>query len=300
MKLLLRSVLVAAPAAAVAAGALTLAAGPAVTTASPARTAHSAYHVPSARFVAEGRAALVRYLRNHRPLIQLVHPSRVHPGVKGTTKAASFNWSGYADTSTTHGEFTAVSGTWTTPAVKCGAEDQLSVQWVGLDGYASSTVEQDGTFGWCYRGKALYFTWYEMFPATPIVEVGTTLAPGDKISASVSRKGTAYTLKLTDSTHSANSFTKSRTCAATTCIDTSAEWIAERPAFQIGIAPLSNFSKWSLTSGKETAGGKSGTIGSFASNVAITMIDATQAYALSTPSALSGGSSFSATWHNSY
>ncbi len=84
----------------------------------------------------------------------------------------------------------------------CSAEDQITSDWVGLDGFNSGTVEQLGTISWCFQGTPTYFTWYEMFPAGTI-EVGTTLKPGDKIAASVTRTGTSYALKLTDSTTSA-------------------------------------------------------------------------------------------------
>ncbi len=122
----------------------------------------------------------------------------------------------------------------------CTAEDRITSDWVGLDGFSSSTVEQDGTVSQCFEGRAVYYTWYEMYPAGTIA-VGTTVAAGDKIKASVSRSGSAYTLALTDSTRGANSFTRHATCATTTCPDTSAEWIAERPAYSIGIAPEAQF-----------------------------------------------------------
>ena len=294
---LLRYSLVAGSAA-VLTGALMLATGAAVTTAAgPARAVHAAAHQPSARFLAEARTALAGYLRHDHQPAELVHPAR--NGLRGTTKAGSYNWSGYADTSTTKGTFSEVSGQWTTPKVTCTAEDTITSEWVGLDGWTSSTVEQDGTLDWCFKGTPTYFTWYEMYPAGTI-EVGTSLAPGDKITATVSRSGTSYTLSLTDATHSANSFTKTATCAAATCVDTSAEWIAERPAFAIGIAPLADYASWKLTAATETASGKSGTISSYADNDEISSVDATDSYDLSTPSALTGGNSFTTTWHNSY
>jgi hypothetical protein len=283
--------------AAVMAGALTFAAGPMVSTAAAHHAGRAS--APSAKFIKDARAALASYLRHNHPTVMLAHHGRTTAGVRGTTKAQSFNWSGYANTSTTNGAFTKVSGSWVTPKiVKCTKEDQLTSEWVGLDGFNSNTVEQDGTLDWCYRGKAIYFTWYEMFPAGTI-EVGKTLRPGDKISASVTRKGTSYTLALTDSTHKANSFSVKKTCAAATCVTTSAEWIAERPSFSTGIAPLVDFGKWHLTKGAVTKSGKSGKIGSFG-NDAITMIDSTQAYNLATVSGLTGGNAFTATWKNSY
>jgi len=244
------------------------------------------------RYVRSARRALTVYLRHGDPLAQVVGPIR-------STTAGSYNWSGYADTSTTDGAFTRVAGTWSTPSVKCSAEDQITSEWVGLDGWTSSTVEQDGTIDWCFEGTANYYTWYEMYPAGTI-EVGTTLAPGDKIAASVSvSKGSTYTLKLTDTTHTANSFTETATCAPTTCLDTSAEWIAERPSFSIGIAPLADYHSWNQGSGTAIESGVSGTISSFGP-IEVTMVDATDSYNLSTPSALTGGKQFTTTWDNSY
>ena len=181
----------------------------------------------------------------------------------------------------------------------CTAEDTITSEWVGIDGFTSSTVEQDGTLDWCFEGTATYFTWYEMYPAGTI-EVGTSLAPGDSITATVSRNGTNYTLSLTDAAHPANSFSKTATCAAATCLDTSAEWIAERPAFSIGIAPLADYITWKVTGATETASGKTGTISSFSPNDVLTMVDATDSYNLSTSSDLTTGNSFITTWHNSY
>jgi Peptidase A4 family len=267
-------------------------------TAAPSRASHAAPR--SARFLAEARSALVRYLSHGHPQAMLVHPDRARRPVAGTQPTISFNWSGYADVATTAGTFTKVSGSWTTPGVTCSAEDQVTSNWVGLDGFSSSTVEQLGTVSWCYKGSPVFFTWYEMFPADT-VEVGTTLRAGDKIAASVTRSGQSYTLKLTDSTHPANSFTHAATCKTSVCLDTSAEWIAERPSFSTGIAPQAHYNAFKITNGAETANGKSGTIGSFATNNVITMIDATQAYNLNTVSRLNAaGNSFSTTFRNSY
>jgi hypothetical protein len=289
----------------VAAGALVLGAGVTATSVgtSVLTTAHTAYHRPSAAFLTEARSALVRYLRDNHP--QAIHAGvlghRAAPATANATLAASYNWSGYADTSTTSGTFTRVSGKWTTPAVTCTAEDTITSEWVGLDGYGSATVEQDGTIGWCYEGVPTYFTWYEMYPAGT-VEVGTSLEQGDVVTASVQTNGKgSYTIKLTDATNTANSFTETAKCAVTTCMDVSAEWIAERPSFSIGIAPLADYGTWKLTVGAETAGGTAGTIGSYSTVLEVQGVDATDAYALSNPSSLTGNSNtFTTTWENSY
>ena len=292
---LLRYLIVSGSAAAMA-GAVTLTgAATATTVAAPARVHHAA---PSARFLSEARTALVKYLRHNHPQAMLVHTRHAH-AIKGVTATGSFNWSGYADTSSTKQEFTKVSGSWTAPSVSCSAEDQVTSNWVGLDGFNSGTVEQLGTYAQCFQGTPIYITWYEMFPAG-LTEVGSTLKPGDKITASVTRTGTSYALKLTDATTSGNNISVTKTCALATCVDTSAEWISERPSYSIGIVPQAHYNAFKLTSGAQTSGGKSGTIGTGPGVNAVTMVDATDTYNLNTVSALTGGNAFSTTWKNSY
>ncbi len=292
--------LLACSSAAVLTGGLTLAAGATsglAATRGPA-AAHPAHH-PSARFLAEARAALIKYLGQH-PLADRIQPGPQHRGLGKIASMDSYNWSGYVDQATNKlPAFSRVSGSWTQPAVTCSAEDTITSEWVGLDGWSTQTVEQAGTVGWCFEDTATYYSWWEMFPADTI-QVGSSVQPGDAISAAVSRSGPAtYTLSLTDATHPENSFTQNASCA-TACRDASAEWIAERPAFSIGLAPLANYGTWTLTNAEETYGGVPGNISSYPNYFPVDMQDATQTYDLSTPGALSGGNSFTTTWLNSY
>jgi hypothetical protein len=297
---LLRYLIVSGSAAAMA-GAVTLTGVTATTVAAPARVHHAA---PSARFLAEARTALVKYLRHDHPQAMLVHTRHTH-AVKNVTATGTFNWAGYADTATTAQTFTKVSGAWTTPSVTCSAEDQITSNWVGLDGFNSGTAEQLGTISWCFQNTPTYFTWYAMYPKGT-TKVGTTLKAGDKISASVTRTGTSYALKLTDSTTSGNNISVTKTCALATCKDTSAEWISERPSFSdsagdfLGFTPQAHYNAFKITSGAQTSNGKAGTIGTGPGVNAVTMIDDTRTYNLSTVSALTGGNSFSTTWKNSF
>jgi len=292
---LLRTMLVTGSAA-LAAGALTMTvASTATTVASPGRSAHTAsYHAPTVHFLAEARLALLHYLRHNHPTMMLAPHSKLGASVKNVTQAQSLNWSGYAKISKKKNAFTSVSAKWRQPSVSCSAEDQMSATWVGLDGATNGTVEQDGTTGWCFEGHATYFTWYEMFPAGS-VEVGRSLQPGDSITASVTRSSNKYKLSVKDSTHSSSSFSKNLVCkkinGKVPCLNQSIEWIQERPAFQdTGIIPLANYGSWKATS---VAGKGSG------GTDAITMVDSTGSYNLSTVGNLAGGS-FTAKWHNSY
>lgn len=294
--------LLAAGSAAVLAGGLAVTAGATsglASTRGPA--AHHATHHLSAHYLAEARSALVKYLGSH-PLPELTHPGQgnVKPG--SGPAVDSFNWSGYVDAATNSiPAFSSVSAKWLTPAVTCTTHlDALTSEWVGLDGFNSNTVEQVGTLGWCYQGTATYYTWWEMFPASTVT-VGSTLSPGDSISASVSRSGTTYTLSVQDSTHPANSFTHYASCSVQ-CLDASAEWIAERPAFSTtGIAPLARYGAWHVNSAQETYKGSTGGISAGPSYFPINMIDSTESYNLSTAGGLfGGGTSFTTYWNNSY
>src|SRR5580658_3866526 len=223
----------------------------------PAAGASTAAASPSARAAAAARIAIEH--------LQVGQHGAVHrmagqaSRVKGLTQVESTNWSGYADTGSS---FSTVTSSWTEPTGTCsGRTESLAAFWVGIDGYSSDSVEQDGTLIECYRGTAYNYTWWEMYPTNDIQVVGESLKPGDQISASVVRSGTSYTLTVTDSTHTADSFTTTQTCSG--CANSSAEWIAEAPSGSSGVYPLADFGTFSLSGATVTEGSTSGVISSF-------------------------------------
>jgi hypothetical protein len=266
--------------------ALALAFGPAA----GASTAQSAAASPSARAAAAARTAL-----EHLDVGQHGADHRVSGHVqklKGLTQVQSGNWSGYADTGS---GYSTVTGKWTEPSASCTSTESLAAFWVGIDGYSSSSVEQDGTLIECYGGTAYYYTWWEMYPKNDIQVVGDTLRPGDSISASVVRSGTSYTLAVTDSSRSGDSFSTKQSCS---CANSSAEWIAEAPSGSSGVEPLSHFSTFSLTSATVKTTTTSGTISTFTDDE-ITMVDSSGRVEAQ-PGALNGsGNAFSVTWERS-
>jgi Peptidase A4 family len=256
----------------------------------PAAGASTASASPSASAVAAARAAI-----EHLRIGQHAVDQRVsgHAGrIKGLTHVESTNWSGYADTGS---GFTTVTGKWTEPTATCTSTTSLAAFWVGIDGFSSDSVEQDGTLIECDGGTAFYFTWWEMYPSNDIQVVGETLAPGDAISASVVRSGDSYTLKLTDSTHPANSFTTTQSCS---CDNSSAEWIAEAPSGSSGVYPLSEFSKFVVGSASVKTASETGTISSFTDDE-ITMVDGSGKVEAKPGNLNSTGKSFSVTWKRS-
>ncbi len=119
----------------------------------------------------------------HVPIIgKVVLPglgSLLGHSLRHATNVQSSNWSGYADTADT---YTSVAASWTQPAVNCGSASSggggilggllggnglgnllgpggsASSFWVGLDGYASSSVEQLGTDSDCSGGTPVYYS----------------------------------------------------------------------------------------------------------------------------------------------
>ena len=212
----------------------------------------------------------------------------------GPKKVTSGNWSGYADDSGR--SYTTVTAQWEEPAVTCPPQgDTMAAFWVGIDGYSSSTVEQDGTLIESYEGTVYYYDWWEIYPETD-VQVVDNVSPGDHITSTVTRSGNSYTLSVTDSTHTADSFSTTQTYAG--AADSSAEWIAEAPSGSSGVEPLTDFGTVNFSGASTTEGSTTGSISSFTDDE-ITMITSSGATE-ATPSSLTGsGSAFSVTWDRS-
>jgi hypothetical protein len=263
-------------------------------------SAHPAYKTSksiSAEKDAAAKAAAIAFVKS----LKVGYHSKTHPllvhgrtQVKGLTQVQSTNWSGYADTGS---GFSSVSATWREPTPSCsGSTTALAAFWVGIDGYSSSSVEQDGTLIECYGGSTYQFSWWEIYPVNSVQVVGQSVAAGDAITATVTRSGTSYKLTVTDSTHSANSFSTTQTYSG--AANSSAEWIAEAPSGSTGVYPLAKFSTWTDANSKVTAGSTSGVISSFPDDE-ITMITSSGATEAQ-PSALnSAGNSFNVTWERS-
>jgi hypothetical protein len=261
--------------------------------------ASASTHPGNAAAAANAARAALRNVTANLPATNQAIPGTRH-SLRGLTKFESGNWSGYANDNSKNNSYSKVSAAWTEPRVTCPTkEEQLAVFWVGIDGFTSDTVEQDGTIAQCFEGTAFYYTWWEMFPSNDIQVVGDTVNPGDKIVASVVKSGTRYALDVTDSTTSGNNVSTTQTCAAATCVDSSAEWIGEAPSGGRGEYPLPDFKTWKVTSASVTSGTKTGTVTSFPVDQ-ITM-ESDGGYALAAPDSLnSTGTIFTDTWDNSY
>jgi hypothetical protein len=157
------------------------------------------------------------------------------PAPRGATPAAieggkqlfSSNWSGYAQSTSTPGTFTAARDFWTVPRVKTGSGRQYSADWVGIDGFSNSTLVQDGTEADNVGGTAVYHAWTEILPASEVMISRLAIHPGDRIEGLVQEVATnRWQMTVFDlTTGKSGGRTVSYTAAGT-----SVEAIHERPA----------------------------------------------------------------------
>jgi hypothetical protein len=171
------------------------------------------------------------------------------------------------------GRITEVFAEWTIPKATCPTTAPArteQVQWVGIDGFGSSTVEQVGTYDSCTGSGAtpVYGTWWEFFPAESLHQYRPA-NPGDLVEAYVlydpfvsSGGGTGlYTLTLEDLT-AGYAFTKVGNPSAGP--DVSAECISEAPSTSAGaILPLTNYGTTSFLTCDATIHGTFTGIGAY-------------------------------------
>jgi hypothetical protein len=247
-----------------------------------------------------------KYLSSHATMMRATGTARTLSTSSPVTEIGSYNWSGMADVQTGSTPLSAVSAKWVIPSVSCVQglyknQDVFQAEWIGLDGFSSDTVEQLGTGTQCYEGVEYYYDWYEMFPNGTVQE-GTTQCindntncprPGDLVSASVvstpdNAGNNDYTLSLSDVSRPQESFSFTASCPSTTCVNSSAEWIVERPAFDLPfgfqILPQADYDTTAFLNGTATAGGATTSIENYSGAVYdMAMIDDSASYILSCP-----------------
>jgi Peptidase A4 family len=215
-------------------------------------------------------------------------PRTVLPHLARNAIADSDNWSGYAAVAKKNVALRYVTSTFTVPSVNCAkvaigsAGQTYAAEWVGLDGFNDSTVEQTGVDTFCdsASGPATSQAWYEMYPLDPVVFTG--VSAGDKTTGSTME-------------------TDQPCPSGSACDRTSAEVITEDPgdsvAGGINLADFGteNYSETHVTSRNGTHGTLAA--GSLWTSTEIVMQDPS-GNDMATPSALSdAGADFSITWN---
>ncbi|MGA8542260.1 MAG: hypothetical protein WB947_01760 [Thermoplasmata archaeon] len=199
-------------------------------------------------------------LPNTAALTALIHPSGglVTTQGKGTIHSAtSGNWAGYVDVANTAGTVTEVFSEWSVPTAICGSATPsggaYEVQWIGIDGWTSGSVEQAGSLNYCSGPGATpaYYTWWEFYPYNDIQIVASSSA-GAFISAyvlynpaeEVNGVPGVYTLELFDVDHGVSFYAIGGGWdLGYTPADADAECISEAPSGfgYSGVTPLAHY-----------------------------------------------------------
>jgi hypothetical protein len=174
-----------------------------------------------------------------RPEPQPMIPAKLPAGAAGASAigeaktVGSANWAGYA-VSRGSARFNRISARFFVPYLNCavssaGSARTYSSHWVGIDGFTSKTVEQDGIEADCVNSGAQYFAWREVYPRYE-VRSSMKIYPGNAITASVSYSRSTHKFRMAVRDHSdGHHFTVFDKCSAGSCKRSSAEVISEAP-----------------------------------------------------------------------
>jgi Peptidase A4 family len=239
----------------------------------------------------------------YQPRSRTPHYLLPHPVLVSKLSYRSDNWSGYvALSSSRHVKMTGVSATFTVPSLKCDMGGAWAAEWVGLDGFNTGTVEQEGVEAVCQTAAstATYMAFYEMYPAAQVAFSGINAGDAITVSTGEYRNGT-YHLAMTDITNGSG-FSVTRACPAkSSCKSESAEIILEAPTSDGSLDPLADFGIATFVNSRVAAdfapktafvSGRSFSVG------AIDMVGSGGGL-LASVGPLEGGEDFSDTWKNS-
>ncbi len=253
--MLSRRFLAAAFGAATLIGAVGLAVLPGAASAKSAASAQATVHPVAAAKIATPGGLIVPAAASGHAAAKAAQAS----GQKFSVAEQSLNWSGFAVTSSK--KFTYAESRFVQPTLTCTGDhaNEWSSNWVGLDGFNNSTVEQDGTAAHCggpNNTTPVYKAWYEMYPAGSVNVF--TVFPGDTINTSVSFGNGKFTLTVADLT-AGHKHSTTHTAKCGSCKRTSAEWIIERPelctsATHCFLTHLADFGTTSMSAKVRVAG----------------------------------------------
>jgi Peptidase A4 family len=171
-------------------------------------------------------------------------------------------WAGYVVRAGDR-SFNSATASWTQPRVVCNRPGSSAAFWIGLGGAraGSKSLEQIGTSADCSeRAVVSYSAWYQLFPAPP-VELTVSVAPGDRLTASVSVTAGIVGLSLRNNTSGEAFSTEIWMRAPET---DSAEWIVEAPSACFATCaplPLADFGTARFTSAATSVDAHAGAIG---------------------------------------
>lgn len=237
-----------------------------------------------------------------RPEPQPMIPAKLPAGAAGASAIGdakivrSQNWAGYA-VSQGSGRFNRIRARFFVPYLNCavssaGSARTYSSHWVGLDGFTSHTVEQDGIEADCVNSAAQYFAWREVYPRYE-VRSSMRIYPGNAITASVTYSRSTHEFRMAVTDHSdGHHFTVFDKCSAGSCVRSSAEVISEAPTVGGKMSSLADYGALSFAhiSITSAAGHRGGIISSHWARTKIVQVGYNSDAVIARPTALSGPS----------
>lgn len=136
------------------------------------------------------------------------------------------------------GAYKQISAKWNVPFVRPSRAATYSSAWIGIDGFGNSNLIQTGTGHEFIDGKAYYYAWWEILPASVTI-IPLPILPGDRMHASISkRSGSNWLICLRNVTRN----WAFRTLQRYNGPQTSAEWIVEAPQVNGALATMARLS----------------------------------------------------------
>jgi hypothetical protein len=223
-----------------------------------------------------------------------------------STRYQSSNWSGYVALPAKGVQLTAVSTTFTVPSLNCGVstpgvQGAWVADWVGLDGFNTGSVEQEGVEAVCQTSADTpqYLAFYEMYPAAQVAFRGVNAGDAITVATGQLRNG-QYHLSMSDLTNGAG-FSVTLSCPAkANCRSGSAEVIAEAPTTDGSVDPLADFGLTTFAGSLVSANFRSKVAFSARRGFSVAAVDMVKSNGspLATVGPLFGGEDFSDTWKN--
>jgi hypothetical protein len=178
--------------------------------------------------------------------------------------ATSGNWSGYVVTSPGSAPIYAyVYGEWNVPRAYAESgfySSDHSSFWVGIDGFGSNDVVQDGTdsntFTLFWIGTSSYDGWVEWYPLSSQVVSNFPVNPGDRLhawtwmtdaSGNYTANPTVGNFYMWNSTQGYYVRYSINTPSGASFSGHQAEWVMERPTVGGSVASLANYSYAQMT-----------------------------------------------------
>ena len=189
------------------------------------------YNLPSRRILGRQWTAEMRNVSITAPPAALIE-GPVKFAIPRCTTASGANsacWAGYVDTG--HSNYDNASANWVEPHItsdSCG-NPAAEGTWVGLGGYTSSDLGQDGT---AYGTGHAHGAWWEILPYNPVYSDWTGSA-GDHVSAYTAHSSSGYTFYVKEGSHLLNPGVQGGSYSGS-----SADYITEAPGTY-----LANFGK---------------------------------------------------------